>query len=144
MAALHPERVSGLVSGGMGYNIQKSTEVLKPVAPDIEQRHWYWFCLSFQRGAEALQQDRAGYCRYLCSTFPPTRSFDDETYAHTAASFDNPDFVAVVLHAYRCRVGAAAGDPVLNERLAAGFGALVRALWSGAAYDIAHDLQELC
>ncbi len=115
VAALHPERVSGLVSGGTGYNLQKSTEVLKPAAPDTEQRHWYGFYLSSQRGAEALQQDRAGYCRYLWRTFSPTWSFDDETYARTAASFENPDFVTVVLHSYRYRVGAAAGDPVLNE-----------------------------
>ena len=50
----------------------------------------------------------------MWSTFSPTWSFDDDTYARTAASLDNPDFVAVVLHSYAYRIGAASGDPTLD------------------------------
>ena len=114
VAALHSDRVSGLVSGGMGYNIQKSTQVLTPVAPEAEQRHWYWFYLNSERGAQALQSNRAGYCRHLWRTFSPTWDFDEETYGRTAVSFDNPDFVAVALHSYRYRIGGAPGDPSLE------------------------------
>lgn len=52
VAALHPERVDGLFSGGTGYNVQNSAEVLKPVAPEIERRHWYRFYLNSERGAK--------------------------------------------------------------------------------------------
>ena len=114
VAALHPDRATGLVSGGTGYNIQNSAEVLKPMAPGKERLHWYWFYLNSQRGAAALTDDREGYCRYLWKNFSPTWHFDDATYAKTAASFDNPDFVQVVLQSYRYRIGAAAGDPALE------------------------------
>ena len=114
VAALHPGRVSGLVSGGNGYNIQTSGEALKPVAPETERRHWYWFYLNSERGAKALNDDRAGFCRQLWREFSPIWHFDEAAYARTAASFDNPDFTTVVLHSYRYRIGAAPGDPSLE------------------------------
>ncbi len=58
-----PERVSGLVSCGTGYNIQKSAEVLKPIEPEKEHLHWYWFYLDSERGRLALGQNRATLCR---------------------------------------------------------------------------------
>ena len=115
VAALWPERVSGLVSCGTGYNIQNSGTALKPMAPESEHAHWYWFYLNSERGKAALVQDRAGYCRFLWQTFSPTWRFDEETFARTAASFDNPDFVEVVLHSYRYRIGAVPGDPELES-----------------------------
>ncbi len=123
VAALWPERVSGLVSCGTGYNIQNSAEVLKPVEPEKERLHWYWFYLNSERGKAALAQNRAALCRYLWQDFSPTWHFDDATFAQTAESFNNPDFVEVVLHSYRYRIGAVPGDPhlnVLEQRLAAG------------------------
>lgn len=122
VAALHPERVSGLVSCGVGYNIQNAETALRPTAPESERAHWYWFYLNSERGRAALTQDRAGYCRFLWKTFSPTWHFDEETFARTAASFENPDFVEVVLHSYRYRIGAVSGDPELEateRRLAA-------------------------
>ncbi len=62
----------------------------------------------------ALTQDHASFCRYLWRTFSPTWRFDEETYGRTAASFENPDFAAVVLHSYRYRIGAVTGDPDLD------------------------------
>ena len=122
VAALWPERVSGLVSCGTGYNLQNSETGLKPIAPDKERAHWYWFYLNSERGKAALTEKRADLCRFLWSTFSPTWRFDEETYARTAASFDNPDFAEVVLHSYRYRIGAVPGDPQFEpmERRLAG------------------------
>ena len=69
-----------------------------------------------------LAQRRADIGRLLWKLWSPTWNFDDATYARTAASFDNPDFVDVVIHSYRHRFGGSAGDPsldVIEERLAA-------------------------
>ena len=122
VAALWPERVSGLVSCGTGYNLQNAKTVLKPIEPAMERLHWYWFYLNSERGKTALTQDRSSFCRYLWRDFSPTWHFADETYAQTAASFENPDFVDVVLHSYRYRIGAVPGDPglePLEQRLSA-------------------------
>ena len=115
VAALWPERVSGLVSCGTGYNLQNSETALKPVAPDKERAHWYWFYLNSERGKAALTEKRADFCRFLWQTFSPSWRFDEETFARTAAAFDNPDFVEVVLHSYRYRIGAVPGDPELES-----------------------------
>ena len=122
VAALWPERVSGLVTGGTAYNLQNIDTVLSPIAPEQEREHWYWFYLNSERGRKALAEDRRGLCRYLWKDFSPTWAFDDATFERTAAAFDNPDFVAVVAHSYRYRIGAVPGDPSLAElerRLAA-------------------------
>ena len=122
VAALWPERVSGLVSCGTGYNLQNSAKALQPIEPETERLHWYWFYLNSERGKAALAQNRAELCRYLWQDFSPSWRFDDATFAQTASSFDNPDFVEVVLHSYRYRIGAVPGDPhlvTLEQRLAA-------------------------
>ena len=121
-AALTPERVLGLVTCGTPYNVQNSAAAAKPIAPDAERRHWYWFYLNSERGRSALTDDRRGYCRALWKDFSPTWAFDEATYDRSAGAFDNPDFVAVVLHSYRYRIGAVPGDPkleVTEQRLAA-------------------------
>ena len=114
VAALWPERVNGLLSCGTGYNLQNSREALKPSEPEKERLRWYWFYLNSERGQAALRENRAGLCRYLWRDFSPTWVFDDATYSQTAASFDNADFVDVVLHSYRYRIGAVPGDPHLE------------------------------
>ena len=121
VAALWPERVSGLVTCGTAYNLQSLATATKPIDPQAERRHWYWFYLNSERGHAALAGDRRAFCHALWRDFSPTWGFDDETYANTAPSFDNPDFVAVVLHSYRVRIGAVPGDPaldVIEQRLA--------------------------
>ena len=114
VAALWPERVSGLVTCGTAYNLQNLETAREPIDPAAERRHWYWFYLNSERGVAALAGDREAFCKALWRDFSPTWSFSDEAYARTAASFDNPDFVAVVLHSYRVRIGAVTGDPVLE------------------------------
>ena len=115
VAALSPERVRGLVTCGTPYNIQNSATAAKPVAPDAERRHWYWFYLNSERGRAALTDDRRGFCRALWKDFSPAWAFDEATYERSAAAFENADFVAVVLHSYRYRIGAVPGDPALEE-----------------------------
>ena len=115
VAALWPERVHGLVTCGTAYNVQNSDTAKTPAAPDAERRHWYWYYFNSERGQAALTADRRSLCRFVWRDFSPTWAFTDAAYDQTAAAFDNPDFVDVVLHSYRCRIGAVPGDPALDD-----------------------------
>jgi pimeloyl-ACP methyl ester carboxylesterase len=120
VAALWPERVGGLVTGN-GYNIQGIAASVKPVAPAQEHRFWYQYYFHTERGRAGLEQNRRALCRYIWSIWSPNWNFDDRTFERSAASFDNPDFVAVTIQSYRHRFGYAPGDPALEaieERLA--------------------------
>ena len=120
-AALWPERVTGLVTIG-GYNIQNIPAAGIPKDPETEYRHWYQYYFNTPRGQAGLTADRGALCRKLWELWSPNWRFDDATFARSAASFDNPDFVDVVIHSYRHRYGYVAGDPALEEvetRLAA-------------------------
>jgi len=122
VAALWPERVEGLVSCGQAYNIQDIANAWQPAAPEAEARYWYMYYFNTERGRAGLTRNRRNLCRHIWSLWSPTWRFDDATFAATAASFDNPDFVEIVLHSYRHRFGAVAGDPTLDDieaRLAA-------------------------
>jgi pimeloyl-ACP methyl ester carboxylesterase len=122
VSALWPERSRGLVSCGVGYNIQNIPASGRPVAPEAEHRLWYQYYLHGERGRAGLAADRAAFCRLLWQLWSPSWSFDAETFAQTALSFDNPDFVDVVVHSYRHRFGLVPGDPALVQieaRLAA-------------------------
>ncbi|WP_347556892.1 alpha/beta hydrolase [Robbsia sp. KACC 23696] len=110
LAALHPERVRGLVSVN-GYNIQDIATAAHPADPEKEYRLWYQYYFNSERGRAGLAANRAAFCRLLWSQWSPTWRFDDARYAQTAASFDNPDFVDVVIHSYRHRYGTVEGDP---------------------------------
>lgn len=120
VSALWPERVVGLVSA-TGYNIQDIARSTEPAAPERELRYWYQWYLNTERGAAGLAANRAAFCRLLWRMWSPTYALADAEYAATAASFDNPDFVATVVQSYRHRHRAAAGDPALQgleDRLA--------------------------
>lgn len=121
VAALWPERVTGLVSIG-GYNIQNIARANRPAAAEQELRYWYQWYLHTERGRAGLEANRREICRLLWRLWSPNWQFDDATFERTAAAFDNPDFVAVSVQSYRHRYGAAPGDPALEpleERLAA-------------------------
>jgi pimeloyl-ACP methyl ester carboxylesterase len=113
VAALWPERVSGLVTG-TGYNIQDIAAAAAPLAPEMEHRLWYQYYFHSRRGRDGLTANRAGLCRLLWRLWSPSWRFDETEYERTAASFENPDFVDVVIHSYRHRFGYAAGDPSLD------------------------------
>lgn len=110
VSALFPNRVIGLVSVG-GYNIQNIAKYSEPDPPEIEMLNWYQYYFHNERGRLGLAKYRKELCRLLWSNWSPTWQFDDETYEATAISFENPDFVEIVVHSYRHRYGLANGDP---------------------------------
>ena len=121
VAALWPERVRGLVSCG-GYNIQDIASSATPQPPEAEHRYWYQYYFHGERGRAGLARYRRELGKLLWRLWSPSWNFDDATYDRTASSFDNPDFVDVVIHSYRHRYGLVPGDPAVEateKRLAA-------------------------
>lgn len=110
VAALWPERVRGLVSCG-GYQIQDIAASAIPSDPESERRWWYQYYFHTERGRNGLTRNRRALCRLLWKLWSPTWSIDGTVFDRTASSFDNPDFVDVVIHSYRHRHGNAEGDP---------------------------------
>jgi len=111
-SALWPERVTGLVSYA-GYDIIDVERLGHAFAPSLEQVLWYQNLFQLERGRECLTEYRRELCRILWEQWSPGWTFDDATFERTASSFDNPDFVDVVIHCYRFCFGLAAGDPAL-------------------------------
>ena len=121
VAALWPERVKGLLSFN-SYNIQNRARAMEPDTPANEHSLWYQYYFHSERGRAGLAQDRRGVCKLLWRLWSPTWAFDDATFERSAAAFDNPDFVEVVIQSYRHRFGLADGDPAyapIEQRLAA-------------------------
>jgi pimeloyl-ACP methyl ester carboxylesterase len=120
-SAIWPERVAGLVSYA-GYDIINVQRLGHAFAPALEQVIWYQNLFQLERGRECLTQHRRELCRILWRQWSPGWNFDDAVFERTASSFDNPDFVDVVIHCYRFCFGTATGDPTLaslEARLAA-------------------------
>ena len=121
VAALWPERCAGLVSFN-SYNIQNIAKGMEPDTPLNEHRLWYQYYFHSERGRAGLAKDRRGVAKLLWKLWSPTWEFDDATFERSAAAFDNPDFVDVVIHSYRHRFGLVPGDPAyadIERRLAA-------------------------
>ena len=121
VAALWPERCAGLVSFN-SYNIQDIARAMEPDTPDKEHMLWYQYYFHSERGRAGLAKDRRALTRLLWQLWSPTWAFDDATFERSAAAFDNPDFVDVVIHSYRHRFGLVPGDPAyadIERRLAA-------------------------
>lgn len=114
VSALHPDRVRAAVIIG-GYSIQDVFAPSQPTAPDRERALWYQWYFNTERGRAGLAANRRALCRLLWHEWSPTWAFTDETYDRTAPSFDNPDFVDVVIHSYRHRHGYAPGEPRFAE-----------------------------
>lgn len=114
VAALWPERVRGLVSM-TGYNLQNIAASGRPAPPAFEHRLWYQWYFQTERGRAGLERNRREFCKLLWKLWSPNWQFDDATFEASAASFDNPDFVAVTIQSYRHRYGNAPGDPALAE-----------------------------
>ncbi len=114
LAALWPDRVSGLVSVG-GYNINDIPGSVKPQKPENEYRFWYQYYFHSERGRVGLFENRRELCKLLWRLWSPTWEFTDEVFDQTATSFDNPDFVDVVIHSYRHRYGLVPGDPSVED-----------------------------
>jgi pimeloyl-ACP methyl ester carboxylesterase len=106
---LAPERVRALVTIG-GYNVQNTLAPPRPEAPEAERAYWYQWYFNTERGRVGLAENRRDICRLLWREWSPSWRFDDATFERTARSFDNPDFVDVVIHSYRHRHGHAPGE----------------------------------
>ena len=110
VAALYPERCLGLISCN-GYNIQDIKNSSKPSNPNTEQKLWYQYFFHSERGRLGLINMRHDFIKYLWQTWSPSWDFNDEIYGLSKSSFDNSDFVDVVVHSYKHRFGIVAGDP---------------------------------
>ena len=110
VAALWPERVEALVTGN-SYNIQNIPDFWDPLPAAEEAALWYQYYFHSERGRRALERNRHDIARLLWRMWSPTWAFDAATFDRTAAAFDNPDFVNVVIHSYRHRFGLVPGDP---------------------------------
>lgn len=114
VAALWPARVRSLVTIG-GYNIQDIAASQRPASPAQELRLWYQWYFNTERGRAGLAANRREICRMLWRLWSPNWSFDEDAFHATAASWDNDDFVDVVIHSYRHRHQAAPGDPAFAD-----------------------------
>jgi pimeloyl-ACP methyl ester carboxylesterase len=122
VAALWPQRCTALVSVS-GYLIGSQEAGRVPLPPEAEHQWWYQYYFATERGRAGYEKYRREFAEVIWRTASPRWSFDDATFERSAASFDNPDHVAIVVHNYRWRLGLADGDPQyddLEERLAAG------------------------
>jgi pimeloyl-ACP methyl ester carboxylesterase len=122
LAALWPERVRGHVAVS-GYLIGSRAANAQPLPPAAELAWWYQFYFATERGRAGYERHRGEFARLIWQTASPNWAFDDATFARSAASFDNPDHVDIVIHNYRWRLGLAPGEPRyddLERQLAAG------------------------
>jgi len=120
VAAVWPERVKALVSVS-GYLIGSVEANRRPLPPRAELGWWYQFYFATERGRRGYAENTRAFDRLIWQTASPSWSFDDQTFERSAASFDNPDHVDVVIHNYRWRIGVADGEPQyadLEDRLA--------------------------
>ena len=109
VSILAPERVIGQVSIG-GYTVQNTLARGAPMAARQAAQFWYMWYFNTEQGAAALQANRHELIRYLWDTWSPEWQYTDAAYARSAPSFDNPDFVDVVVHSYRHRLVNAPGE----------------------------------
>lgn len=109
IAALWPERCKGLVSVS-GYLIGSQAAGKLPLPPQAELEWWYQFYFATERGRAGYDEYRHDFAKLIWKTASPKWNFDDATFDRSAASFENPDHVAIVVHNYRWRQGLADGE----------------------------------
>ena len=122
VAALWPERCKALVSVS-GYLIGNQQDGKLPLPPKAELQWWYQYYFATERGQDGYDKYRRDFAKLIWQLASPQWSFDDATFDRSAASFDNTDHVAIVMHNYRWRLGLAAGEAKyddLENRLAKG------------------------
>ncbi len=105
----HPERVRAQVAIG-GYSVQDTVTPGRPGRALGEARLWYQWYFNTERGRVGLETNRHDIIRYLWDTWSPGFEYTDEAYDRSVPSFDNPDFVDVVIHSYRHRHVNAPGE----------------------------------
>ena len=124
VAALWPERCKALVSVS-GYLIGSQAAGKVPLPPKAELQWWYQYYFATDRGRDGYDKYRHDFSKLIWQIASPKWNFDDATFDRSAAAFDNPDHVAIVIHNYRWRLGLAQGEAKyddLEKQLAAGSG----------------------
>ncbi|MBR0667953.1 alpha/beta hydrolase [Roseomonas hellenica] len=118
VGALFPERLSGLVAMSAGY---ATAHPVKHMSYDLAKAYWYEWLVATGQGREAMEQDRRRLCRFLWESWSPDWWFSEAAFETTAASWDNPDWAPISIHAYRQRWRDVPGAPehaALEARLA--------------------------
>src|SRR5262245_30702420 len=121
VATLWPERCEALVSVS-GYLIGSQDTGKMPLPPKAELEWWYQFYFATERGRAGYDKYRREFSKLIWQLASPKWQFDDATFDRSAAAFDNPDHVAIVIHNYRWRLGLAEGEPkfdALEKKLSA-------------------------
>jgi pimeloyl-ACP methyl ester carboxylesterase len=122
IAALWPERCKALVSVS-GYLIGSQEAGKMPLPPKAELEWWYQYYFATERGRAGYDKYRHDFAKLIWQIASPKWDFDEATFQRSAAAFDNPDHVSIVIHNYRWRLGLAEGEPEydeLEQRLAKG------------------------
>ncbi|MES2071564.1 MAG: alpha/beta hydrolase [Pseudomonadota bacterium] len=122
IAALWPERCQAMVSVN-GYLINNLERNKMPLSPKAEHGWWYQFYFATERGQAGYEANRREFANLIWKVNSPQWNFDEATFSRSAASFDNPDYVSIVIHNYRWRLSVAKGEPqydALERRLAEG------------------------
>jgi pimeloyl-ACP methyl ester carboxylesterase len=114
VAAIWPERCTALVSVS-GYLIGSQQANVAPLPPSAELAWWYQYYFSTERGRAGYEMYRREFARLIWRTASPQWAFDDAVFDRSAASFENPDHVAIVIHNYRWRLGLAEGEAHYDE-----------------------------
>ena len=110
VAALYPQRCIGLISCN-GYNIQNiKIDSVTPDKPENEKNYWYQYFFHTKRGFNSLTKNRNDLIKFLWKTWSPTWKFSKKDFELSQESFQNPDFVDVVIHSYKHRYGLVDGD----------------------------------
>jgi pimeloyl-ACP methyl ester carboxylesterase len=120
IAALWPERCKAMVSVS-GYLIGSQESGKMPLPPKAELEWWYQFYFATERGRAGYDKYRHDFSKLIWQLASPKWNFDDATFERSAAAFDNPDHVSIVIHNYRWRLALAEGEPKyadLDKRLA--------------------------
>jgi pimeloyl-ACP methyl ester carboxylesterase len=114
MAALWPERIKGLVavSGYIMVNLQAN---MQPLPPKAELGWWYQYYFATERGVLGYSKNTNEFNKLIWQLASPNWKFDDATFARTAASFNNPDHVKIVIHNYRWRLSIADGETKYSD-----------------------------
>jgi pimeloyl-ACP methyl ester carboxylesterase len=114
IAALWPDRCKALVSVS-GYLIGSQVAGEAPLLPVEEHAWWYQYYFATERGQAGYDRHRHDFNKLIWQLASPKWAFDDETFERSAAAFDNPDHVMIVIHNYRWRLGLAPGEPEYDE-----------------------------
>jgi pimeloyl-ACP methyl ester carboxylesterase len=114
MAVLWPERCKGIVSVS-GYLIGSPAANKMPLPPAFEEAFWYQYYFATENGRAGYEKYLHDFNKLIWQTASPKWKFDDATFDRTAASFNNPDHVAIVIHNYRWRIGVAEGEAKYDD-----------------------------